>query len=115
VKISKIPSNCSGKNFIVSGYASNGGEALTLVDDGEGTVTEVAALWNGDGAVRVSSQRDYYQPNSNLSATQTSTELIINFIPATSQLLPADDLARLVLETQENTLNLNGNNEEDDD
>jgi hypothetical protein len=115
VKISKIPNNCEGKNFIVSGYGSNGGEALTLVDDGEDTVTEVAALWDGEGAVRVSSQRDYYQPNANLSATQTSSTLIINFIPATSQLLPADYLARLVLETQENTLSGNTNNEEDDD
>ena len=116
IKVSKLPVECAGKNFVLSAYGATG-DALNLVDDGEGTVIEVAALWTGnDDPLLLSSERSYNQPNSNLSGVQTSRDLTVNFIPsAVSSLLNADSMAKIVIETQEDALSSNNNNEEDED
>jgi len=116
IKVSKLPEDCEGKNLVLSAYGATG-DALNLVDDGEGTVIEVAALWTGnDGALLLSSERSYNQPNSNLSGVQTSRDLTVNFIPSSvSSLLNADSMAKIVIETQEDALSSNNNNEEEED
>ena len=116
IKVSKLPEDCRGKNLVLSAYGATG-DALNLVDDGEGTVIEVAALWTGnDDPLLLSSERSYNQPNSNLSGVQTSRDLTVNFIPsAVSSLLNADSMAKIVIETQEDALSSNNNNEEDED
>jgi len=112
VQISDIDENCEGKNFVVSAYGQTG-DALFLVNDGEGSVNEAAALWDGEGQVRVSSNRTFYLDNSNISATQTGSTLTINFVPsASSSLLDANSLTKFVIETQENALS--GNDEDED-
>jgi hypothetical protein len=116
IKVSKLPEDCEGKNLVLSAYGATG-DALNLVDDGEGTVIEVAALWTGNnGALLLSSERSYNQPNSNLSGVQTSRDLTVNFIPSSvSSLLNADSMAKIVIETQEDALSSNNNNEEEED
>ena len=116
IKVSKLPEDCEGKNLVLSAYGATG-DALNLVDDGEGTVIEVAALWTGNnGALLLSSERSYNQPNSNLSGVQTSRDLTVNFIPSSvSSLLNADSMAKIVIETQEDALSSNNNNEEEEE
>ena len=115
VQISDIDENCEGKNFVVSAYGQTG-EALFLVNDGEGSVNEVAALWDGSGQVRVSGNRTFYSENGNISATQTGSTLTINFVPNTSSnLLNADSLTKFVIETQENALSSNDDDEDEDE
>lgn len=116
IKVSKLPEDCEGKNLVLSAYGATG-DALNLVDDSEGTVTEVAALWTGnDGPLRLSSNRSFYLPSDNLSGEQTSRDLTVNFTPnAVSKLLDADSMAKIIIETQEDAISSNNNNEEDDD
>jgi hypothetical protein len=119
--VSKLPEECEDKNFVLSAYGSTG-DALKLVDDGEGTVREVAALWTGNaGMIKLSSNRACYQQNPNLDGVQSSTSLTVSFESAVSQLLNADSMAKIIIETQEDALSSDCNNqepeedEEDDD
>ena len=116
IKVSKLPVECEGKNLVLSAYGATG-DALTLVDDGEDTVIEVAALWTGDnGTLLLSSERSYNRPNSNISGVETSEDLTVNFVPnAVSKLLNADSMTKIVIETQEDALSSNNNNNNDND
>jgi hypothetical protein len=115
VVISDIPENCEGKNFIVSGYGETG-SALTLIDLGEGSsITEITALWNGPGAGTplVSKSRITLESISDkISATQDTGKLALTFVQTVSSDLKTDDLYRLVIETQEDTLDSNNHNHE---
>ncbi len=115
--ISDIPENCEGKDFIVSGYDSTG-DAQILIDLGEGSINEITALWTGqDNNVEplVSRSRIRFDDiRSNVEATQDndSLELVFGRTNYTTY-LKTEDLYRLVIETQEDTLS-NGNNGDDD-
>ena len=127
VVISDIPDNCSGKNFIVSGYNEEDPDAQTLIDltSPEIDITEVTALWTQTSNVVPKVSRDrtsFIDISSNVTASQTAASLSLIFGNQTTQYLKTDDLYRLVIETQENTLGAansanggNGRNERDDD
>ena len=105
VKISGIDPACIGVNFVVSSYAATG-EAQTLISTSSAdAVKEVAALWTGtDDAIVVSKDRVGPVSTSLVSATQNSKELIFKFNTATGTALTADNLYKIVVETQEDTL-----------
>jgi outer membrane protein W len=129
VVISDIPDDCSDKNFIVSGYNDEDPDAQTLIDLASGTdITEVTALWTREPTVLPKVSRDrasFIDISSNVTASQTASSLSLIFGNQTTQYLKTDDLYRLVIETQENTLGAansanggnggNGRNERDDD
>lgn len=108
IVISDIPDNCEGKNFIISGYDEESTDAQTLINPSSGSdISEITALWTGNGstAPRVSRDRTIFVDISgNVSASQTSDKLSLLFGGATQTYLQTDDLYRLVVETQENTL-----------
>ncbi len=100
VVISKIPADCNGVNFVISSFG-NTGNAQTLVSD----VSLVAARWTGSGSVTVSKNRKCSASTSgSVTASQTtnSLEFTIN-----SGLVSANDVARLIVETQEDALTSN--------
>ena len=127
VVISDIPDNCSGKNFIVSGYNEEDPDAQKLIDLSSGTdITEVTALWTRTSSVvpKVSRDRTQFTNLTDIAdyvtASQTSGTLSLIFGNQTTQYLKTDDLYRVVIETQENTLGDalsagNGDRERDDD
>ena len=124
VVISDIPDNCSGKNFIISGYNEEDPDAQKLIDLSSGTdITEVTALWTRTPSVVPKVSRDrtsYIDISSNVTASQTAASLSLIFGNQTTQYLKTDDLYRVVIETQENTLGDalsagNGGNERGDD
>ena len=108
VVISKIPSECSGVDFIVSGYGQTGG-AQTLVANSGGSIsiTEVAALWtNSSSSVTPSRSRYSAVSTSGLvTASQTSSTLSFVFVPGSNgTVLSAQDIVKVVVETQEDVL-----------
>ena len=108
VVISEIPENCSGKNFIISGYDNEDENAQKLIDLSGGTdITEITALWtrNPNVTPKVSRDRTYFENiSANVTASQTSDKLTLIFGNTTTEYLKTEDLYRLVIETQENTL-----------
>lgn len=109
VVISDIPETCSGKNFIVSAYGEEG-SALTLIDLGADNLTEITALWTGVDNVTplVSKSRIKFEGiSSSILASQDEGRLALNFAQSVSSELKTDDLYRLVIETQEDTLDSN--------
>ncbi|CAN1645174.1 hypothetical protein MCERH3_01047 [Candidatus Nanopelagicaceae bacterium] len=114
VVISDIPETCKGKNFIVSAYGEEG-SALALIDLGAEDLTEITALWNGAGAgtPRVSKSRIGFDDISNkIRATQDTDKLALTFVQTVSSDLTTDDLYRLVIETQEDTLDSSNHGQE---
>lgn len=108
IVISKIPSDCNGVDFIVSGYGATGG-AQTLVANSGGSVsiTEVAALWtNSTSSVTPSRSRYSAVSTSGLvTASQTSSTLSFVFVPgANGTSLSANEIVKVVVETQEDVL-----------
>jgi hypothetical protein len=114
--ISDIPDNCEGKDFIVSGYGQTG-NAQTLINLGEESVNEITALWTGDDndTPRVSKSRiRYVNISNNVDASQDDgrLELVFGRTDATNY-LKTEDLYRLVIETQEDTLSSNNDGNDD--
>lgn len=109
VKISDIPSNCDGVDFVVSVFGSTG-EAKTLVSAGGVSVKEVAAYWDGSPLTTDTSiLRDKLEKNTNLvTSAQDSDWLKFNFtISDSNTLLTASDVNKIVVETQQDVLKTN--------
>jgi hypothetical protein len=118
--VSEIPPNCRGKNFIVSGYDENSPNAQVIINitDSDADVTEVTALYTGTSATpKVSKDRKRFDDiSSRVTATQESGKLSLVFGNGSSQTyLSTDDLVRLVIETQENTLGRNNDDSDEGD
>ena len=95
--ISNIPTACAGVNFVFSGYGDSG-SAKTLVSD----ISVVAAKWTGvSGSVTPSSDRTCQASASGITATQKSSSLTFAISSGT---LSAKELAKVVVETQEDAL-----------
>lgn len=99
VVISKIPSDCTGVNFVVSSFGSTG-NAQSLVSD----VSLVAARWTGSGSVSPSKSRKCFSSASGITASQNGTSLEFTI---SNGLVTANDVSRLVIETQEDALTSN--------
>jgi len=110
VVISNIPGDCDGRNFIISGYNNEDEDAETLIKvestNPDIEISEIAALWTRSGTVLVSRDRTQMQSiASYVTASQTTSTLSILFDKdIDAEYLKTDDLSRLVIETQENTL-----------
>lgn len=104
VLISDIPSACLGVNFVVSSYGETG-TAQTLIASGADVVKEVAALWTSSSdAVVASKDRTKPVSTSLVSASQSGTTLKFTFNTGSGVALSADDLYKLIVETQEDAL-----------
>jgi hypothetical protein len=104
VLISDIPSACLGVNFVISSYAETG-TAQSLISSGADQVKEVAALWTAStDSVVASKDRSTPVSTSLVSATQTSNTLKFTFNTGSGVALSANDLYKLVVETQEDAL-----------
>jgi hypothetical protein len=110
VVISNIPGDCDGRNFIISGYNNEDEDAETLIKvestNPDIEISEIAALWTGSGTVLVSRDRTQMQSiASYVTASQTTSTLSVLFDKdIDAEYLKTEDLYRLVIETQENTL-----------
>ena len=123
VVISGLPTSCQNIDFIISGYGLRDG-AKTLIEVDNDDVDEITALWTGSengSEPLVSKSRISFTGNDircNVTATQDLDSLEILF---NSPYLETKDLARLVIETQQNTLvggpagDCNNGDEEDDE
>ena len=99
VVISKIPSDCTGVNFVVSSFGSTG-NAQSLVSD----VSLVAARWTGSGSVSPSKSRKGFSSASGITASQNGTSLEFTI---SNGLVTENDVSRLVIDTQEDALTSN--------
>ncbi|CAB4576094.1 unannotated protein [freshwater metagenome] len=101
VVITDIPEECEGVNFVLSSFGSTG-SAQTLVSD----VSLVAATWTGSGSVAPSKSRKCFtSTGSNITGSQTDQSLEFTI---SNGLLAANDVAKIIIETQEDALT--GNN-----
>jgi hypothetical protein len=104
VLISDIPSACLGVNFVVSAYAETG-TAQSLIVSGADNVKEVAALWTSSSdAIVASKDRTRSVSTSLVSASQSGTTLKFTFDTGSGVALSANDLYKLIVETQEDVL-----------
>ena len=98
IVISKIPTDCSGVNFVVTSYgATNNSGAQDLVSG----ASLVAAKWTGSGSVTPSKSRKCSSSVSGITATQTSSSLEFTITGSTTS---ATDVTKIVVETQEDAL-----------
>jgi hypothetical protein len=106
VLISDIPPACLGVNFVVSSYAETG-TAQSLIASGADQVKEVAALWTSSSdAIVASKDRTKPVSTSLVSATQSGTTLKFTFDTGSGVALSANDLYKLIVETQEDALSV---------
>jgi hypothetical protein len=106
VLISDIPSACLGVNFVVSSYGETG-TAQTLIANGADVVTEAAALWTSSSdAIVASKDRTKPVSTSLVGASQSSTTLKFTFNTGSGVALSANDLYKLIVETQEDALSV---------
>lgn len=106
VLISDIPSECLGVNFVVSSYGETG-TAQSLIASGADVVKEVAALWTASSdAVVASKDRTKPVSTSLVSASQSATTLKFTFNTGSGVALSANDLYKLIVETQEDALSV---------
>jgi hypothetical protein len=112
VLISNIPSQCEGVNFVIRAFAETG-TAKTLIsgqisaDNFSVDITEIAALWTGSpGETTPSSDRTKLVTASPLvTALEGVGSLKITFNKASGRnLMDADDLDKLTVETQKDAL-----------
>jgi hypothetical protein len=105
VVISDIPSACAGKDFVVSAYAETGGTPLTLISKDAEAVKEAAVYFSRVPGSAVSSTDRTAQVTSTLvSATQTLSSIKIVFNTGSGTALTADNLYKIVVETQEDAI-----------
>jgi hypothetical protein len=113
VVISDIPDDCDGRNFIISGYNNEDEDAEPLIKVISETpnleISEIAVKWtHPNSATAATVSRDRTQLRNiaaYVSATQTATTLSVLFDKdINAEYLKTEDLYRLVIETQENTL-----------
>jgi hypothetical protein len=106
VLISDIPSACLGVNFVVSSYGETG-TAQSLIANGADVVKEAAALWTSSSdAIIASKDRTKPVSTSLVSASQSSTTLKFTFNTGSGVALSANDLYKLIVETQEDALSV---------
>jgi hypothetical protein len=106
VLISDIPSACIGVNFVVSSYGETG-TAQSLIASGADVVKEVAAPWTSSSdAIVASKDRTKPVSTSLVSASQTGTTLKFTFNTASGVALSANELYKLIVETQEDALSV---------
>jgi hypothetical protein len=112
VIISDIPPECAGVNFVIRAFAETG-TAKTLIsgqisaNNSSLNITEIAALWTGNpGETTPSSDRTKLVTASPLvTALEGDASLKIIFNKASGRnLMDADDLDKLTVETQEDAL-----------
>jgi hypothetical protein len=121
VVISDIPESCIGKNFIISGYGQTG-DALTLIDldNQNDSISEITALWTGeDEDLKVSKSRLRFVDIKDILDREEQDEDRLEIVFGRtnySNYLKTEDLYRLVIETQEDTLtSINGGSGRDED
>lgn len=106
VLISDIPSACLGVNFVVSSYGETG-TAQSLIASGADVVKEVAAPWTSSSdAIVASKDRTKPVSTSLVSASQSGTTLKFTFNTGSGVALSANDLYKLIVETQEDALSV---------
>jgi hypothetical protein len=106
VLISDIPPACLGVNFVVSSYGETG-TAQSLISSGADVVKEAAALWTSSSdAIVASKDRTKPVSTSLVSASQSSTTLKFTFNTGSGVALSANDLYKLIVETQEDALSV---------
>jgi hypothetical protein len=119
VVISDIPESCKDKNFIISGYGQTG-DPLTLIDLGNpnDSIKEITALWTGDNEddlIVSKSRLRLVDIKDNLDAElqdEGRLEIVFGRTNYTTY-LKTEDLYRLVIETQEDTLSSNNDGNDD--
>jgi hypothetical protein len=105
VVISDIPSACAGKDFIVSAYQETGGTPLTLISkDAEAVKEAVAYFTRVPGNAVSSTDRTAPVSSTLVSASQTLTSVKIVFATGSGTALTADNLYKIVVETQEDAI-----------
>jgi hypothetical protein len=105
VRISDIPSECEGRDFIISAYGS-GADPLKLSDDLD--VTEITVAFFGeDSSSLFSFDRTPagipVSAGDKVTASSTSNSIKVLFTSAAGRLL-ADSVTKIVVETQEEAL-----------
>jgi len=106
VLISDIPPECDYVDFVVSFFGETGAAQTMISKDGE-EVKEVAYNWEDriGNNYTVSRSRTSFVPTTLVTAetTQDSLKFIFNSLGATA--IEADDLDKIIVETQDNTFN----------
>jgi hypothetical protein len=106
VIISDIPEACDDVDFVVSFFGETGAAQTMISKDGE-VVKEVAYNWEDriGNNYTVSRSRTSFVPTTLVTAetTQDSLKFIFNSLGATA--IEADDLDKIIVETQDNTFN----------
>jgi len=105
VRISGIPSECDGRDFIISAYGS-GADPLELSDDLN--VTEITVAFFGEDSSPIFSfDRTMagipVSAGDKVTASNTSNSIKVLFTSAAGRLL-ADSVTKIVVETQEEAL-----------
>jgi hypothetical protein len=101
VLISDIPEACDDVVFVLSFFGETGNAQTMISKDGE-EVKEVAYTWYSvDGnAYAVSKSRTSYDPTPLVTASTTPDSLKFIFNSAGATVIEADDLDKIVIETQ---------------
>ena len=106
VLISDIPPECDYVDFVVSFFGETGAAQTMISKDGE-EVKEVAYNWEDriGNNYTVSRSRTSFVPTTLVTAETTpdSLKFIFNSLGATA--IEADDLDKIIVETQDNTFN----------
>jgi hypothetical protein len=106
VLISDIPPECDYVDFVVSFFGETGAAQTMISKDGE-EVKEVAYNWEDEIGINytVSRSRTSFVPTTLVTAETTpdSLKFIFNSLGATA--IEADDLDKIIVETQDNTFN----------
>jgi hypothetical protein len=103
VLISDIPEACDDVTFVLSFFGATGTAQTMISKVGADDVKEVAYTWNEEGfvsATAVSSSRTSFVPTTLVTAETTpdSLKFIFNSVGATA--IEADDLDKIIIETQ---------------
>jgi hypothetical protein len=105
VLISDIPEACDDVVFVLSFFGETGNAQTMISKDGE-EVKEVAYTWYSvDGnAYAVSKSRTSYDPTTLVTASTTEDSLKFIFNLAGATAIEADDLDKIVIETQPDSI-----------
>jgi hypothetical protein len=105
VLISDIPPQCNDVTFVLSFFGATG-TAQTMISKDTEDVKEVAYTWyNTIGAgYTVSKSRTSYDPTTLVTAATTPDSLKFIFNSAGATAIEADDLDKIVIETQADSI-----------
>jgi hypothetical protein len=108
VLISDIPEQCDDVTFVLSFFGATGTAQTMISKVGEDDVKEVAYTWYYNStpgtAYAVSSSRTSFVPTSLVTADTTEDSLKFIFTSAGATVIEADDLDKIVIETQADSI-----------